>query len=76
MDLSQAKLTWFGSEAMLGFWHAVVISFCTTATLAGQEAPGRNTTMIITASATASTASPIVSLCPRPNLPRRTLRRP
>ena len=74
--LPQAKLTWFGSEATLGFWQAVVISFCTSATLAGQEAPGRNTTMISTASPTASTASPIVILCPRPRLRPPTLRRP
>jgi hypothetical protein len=60
----------------LGFWQAVLISLCTTATLDGQDAPARNTVMISTVTPAASTASPIVTLCLRANPPRRTLRRP
>ena len=76
MRLAQAKSTWSGSEATFGFWQAVVISFCTSATLAGQDAPGRNTTMTSTVIPTASTASPIVILWPRLKLRPPTLRRP
>src|SRR5579875_15509 len=42
VSLPHAKLTWSGSDATLGFWHAVAISLFTTATLAGHEGPGRN----------------------------------
>src|SRR5215470_8713890 len=76
VDLSQAKLTWLGSDATFGFWQAVVISFWTVATLAGHEAPGRNTTMTRTVMPTARTASPIVIVRARPNRPRWTLLRP
>ena len=76
MFFPQAKLTWLGSETTLGFWQAVLISFCTSATLAGQDAPARNTTMMSTVTPTTSTASPIVILCVRPNRAWRTLRRP
>ena len=74
--LSQAKLTWLGSETTLGFWQAVVISFWTTATLDGHEALGLKTTMTSKITPTAAAASPIVILCRRPNRPVRTLRRP
>src|SRR5580704_3892967 len=76
VDFPQAKLTWLGSETTLGFWQAVLISFCTTATLAGHEAPGRNTTTISTVRPTTAAATHIAIFCLRPNLPRGTLRRP
>src|SRR4029077_18537442 len=37
VSLPQAKLTWPGSEATLGFWQAVVIWLWTVATLGGQD---------------------------------------
>src|SRR5215831_17356106 len=36
VSFPHAKLTWAGSEAMLGFWQAVSIWLCTVATLGGQ----------------------------------------
>src|ERR1700691_247754 len=76
VDFPQAKLTWLGSETTLGFWQALLISFCTTATLAGHEAPGRNTTRISTVRPTTAAATHIAIFCLRPTLPRGTLRRP
>src|SRR5271155_3574754 len=76
VDFPQAKLTWLGSETTLGFWQAVLISLCTTATLAGHEAPGRSTTMSSTVRPTAAAATYIVIFRLRPNFPRRTLLRP
>ena len=75
MALSQAKLTWFGSETTLGFWQAVVISFWTTATLDGQDALGRRTNMTSAITTTVTTPSAITSLCLLANRPRRTARR-
>src|ERR1700689_1734018 len=72
VDFPQAKLTWLGSETTLGFWQALLISFCTTATLAGHEAPGRNTTRISTVRPTTAAATHIAIFCLRPNLPRGT----
>src|SRR5712691_11407856 len=48
----QAKLTWPGSEATFGFWHATSICCLTVATLAGHDAPPPGST---TASAMPST---------------------
>src|ERR1700722_9067328 len=76
VSFPQAKLTWFGSETMFGFWQAVLISLCTTATLAGHDALGWNTTTISAVRPIANTASPIAILPVRPKRPRRTLRRP
>src|ERR1700677_3537662 len=76
VDFPQAKLTWLGSETTLGLWQAVLISFCTTATLAGHEAPGRNTTTISPVRPTSAAATHIAIFCPRPTFRRRTLRGP
>src|SRR6201987_1655105 len=50
VSFPQAKLTWDGSETMLGFWQAVSIWLCTVATLGGQ--PGLVRKMNIAAIAT------------------------
>src|SRR5215469_14327096 len=36
VSFAQAKSTWLGSLTTFGFWQAIVICFCTVATLAGQ----------------------------------------
>ncbi len=58
VSFAQAKLTWSGSEATFGFWHAVVISPWTTATLAGHDAPWRNTRIGTPAATTAAMTAP------------------
>src|SRR6516225_697568 len=47
VSFAQAKLSWAGSEAMLGFWQAASIWLCTVATLDGQ--PGLDRKMNIDA---------------------------
>src|SRR5579863_7350499 len=58
----QAKLTWLGSDATFGFWQAVVISLCTTDTLAGHDAPFLNTIIDSTIASTTPMVTPIVIL--------------
>src|SRR5215470_509039 len=59
VSFPQAKLTWAGSEAMLGFWHAVSIWLWTVATLGGQPGPDRkmNTDAMTMTAATPTTVS-------------------
>ena len=66
MPFAHAKLTCPGSEITSGFWHAVVISPCMLATLAGQEAPplSRSATRAMI-STTAVAATPNATLCRR-----------
>src|SRR5580658_2151470 len=58
----QAKLTWLGSDATLGFWQALVISPCTTDTLAGHDAPFLSTIIDSTIASTTPTSTPMVIL--------------
>src|SRR5215472_14238736 len=62
VSLPQAKLTWAGSEAMLGFWHAVSIWLCTVATLGGQPGLDRkiSTDAIVMTAAIPATISTVL----------------
>ena len=76
VDWPHAKLTWFGSEATLGFWQAVVIWFLTTATLDGHDALGRSTMTASTVTARAAAPRPKVIFWVRLKRLRRALCRP
>ena len=76
VSFPQAKLTWAGSEAMLGFWQAVSIWLCTVATLGGQ--PGLDRKMITAAIAMTAAIPATISTFLRDFgfLARPALRRP
>src|ERR1700729_4116090 len=61
VDCAQAKSTCPGSDLTSGFWHALVISVCTVATLDGHEAPAPDSVMtrIATSAPTAAAAMAI-----------------
>jgi hypothetical protein len=59
VSFAQAKLTWAGSDTTFGFWQAVVISFRTVVTLAGQLALPPGSATVMSAIPAAKAAAPI-----------------
>ena len=59
MSWPQAKLTWLGSEATLGFWQAVVIWLRTVVTLGGHDGPFLSTNIAPMTSTTRPAAAPM-----------------
>ena len=74
--LPQAKLTWLGSDATLGFSQAVVICCWTVATLAGQEGLDLKISTDATMITARAAATPNTILRERGRRTRLTLRRP
>ena len=75
MSVSQAKLTWLGSDTTLEFRHAVVIWLVTVATLGGHDGPCLSTIIAPTMSTTRTTAVPM-PIGGAPERARRAGRRP
>ena len=69
MSVSQAKLTWLGSDTTFGFRQAVVIWLVTVATLGGHDGPCLSTIIAPMTSTTRPAADPMAIVRPRPNGP-------
>ena len=76
MSVSQAKLTWLGSDTTFGFRQAVVIWLVTVATLGGHDGPFLSTIVAPMTSTTRPAAAPMAIVRPRPERGRRAGRRP